>query len=87
MESVDVDSEIDEILKETQETNSEGEDTSDTGIPNAQISSSGESPNLEAITLPQNLWQSMVQVVVDRQTLQSFYLSQMPIQDLLAMNV
>ena len=66
MESVDVDCEIDEILKEVQETNSEGENTSDTVIPNAQISSSGDSPNLEAITLPKNLWQSMVQVAVDR---------------------
>ena len=54
MESVDVDSEMDEIIKEAQETNPEGEDTSDTGTPNAQISSSGGSPNLiQAITLLQ----------------------------------
>ena len=55
MEKVDVVSEIDEILKETQETNPEGDDTSVTGTPkapNAQTSSSGDSPNLtEAITL------------------------------------
>ena len=55
MEKVDADSEIDEILKETQETNPEGDDTSVTGTPkshNAQTSSSGDSPNLtEAITL------------------------------------
>ena len=49
MESVDVDSEMDEILKEAQETNPDGVDTSDTGTPNAKISSS---PNLlEPITL------------------------------------
>ena len=55
MEKVDADSEIDEILKETQETNPEGDDTSVTGTPqapNAQTSSSGDSPNLiEAVTL------------------------------------
>ena len=55
MEKVDADSEIDEILKETQETNPEGDDTSVTGTPkapNAQTSGSGDSPNLtEAITL------------------------------------
>ena len=54
MENVDVDSEMDGILKEAQETNPEGEDTSDIGTPNAQISSSGDSPNfIEAITLLQ----------------------------------
>ena len=58
MESVDADNEVDEILKKrTQEANPEGKDTSDTGapkIPNAQTSSSGDSPNLiEAITLLQ----------------------------------
>ena len=42
MESVDVDSEMDEILKEAQETNPDGVDTSDTGTPNAKISSSGD---------------------------------------------
>ena len=45
MKSVDVDSETDEILKEAQETNPEGEDTSDAGapkIPNAQTSNSGD---------------------------------------------
>ena len=42
MESVDVDSEMDEILKEAQETNPDGADTSDTRTPNAQISSSGD---------------------------------------------
>ena len=45
MESVDVVSEMDEILKEAQETNPEGEDTADTvapTIPNS--SSSGDSP-------------------------------------------
>ena len=90
MESVNVDSEMDEILKEAQEVNSEGKDTSDKGapkIPNAQTSGSGDSPNLiEAITLLQKLWQPMVQVVVDRQTLQLLHLSQIPIQDLLTMN-
>ena len=50
MESVDVDSDMDEILKEAQETNPEGVDTSDTGTPNAQICSSGESPNLLGTT-------------------------------------
>ena len=54
MDSVDVDSEMDEIIKEAQETNLEDEDTSDTGTTNAQISSSGGSSNLiEAITLLQ----------------------------------
>ena len=54
MESVDVDSERAGILKGAQETNPEGEDTSDTGTPNVQISSSGDSPNfIEAITLLQ----------------------------------
>ena len=54
IENVDVDSEMDGILKEAQETNPEGEDTSDIGTPNAQISSSGDSPNfIEAITLLQ----------------------------------
>ena len=54
MENVDVDSEMDGILKEAQETNPEGEDTSDIGTPNAQIGSSGDSPNfIEAITLLQ----------------------------------
>ena len=54
MENVDVDSEMDGTLKEAQETNPEGEDTSDIGTPNAQISSSGDSPNfIEAITLLQ----------------------------------
>ena len=57
MESVNIDSEMDEILKETQETNPESDDTSDIGIPKtskAQTSSSGDSPNLtEAITLLQ----------------------------------
>ena len=54
MDSVDVDSEMDEIIKEAQETNPEDEDTSDTGTTNAQISSSGGSSNLiEAITLLQ----------------------------------
>ena len=55
MESVDVDSEMDEILKEAQKkTNPEDVDTSDTGTPNAQIDSSGDSANLlEAITLLQ----------------------------------
>ena len=57
MESVNIDSEMDEILKETQETNPESDDTSDIGTPKtskAQTSSSGDSPNLiEAITLLQ----------------------------------
>ena len=39
MESVEVDSETDEILKEAQETNPDGVDTSDT---RTQISSSGD---------------------------------------------
>ena len=55
MESVDADSEMDEILKKTQETTPEGNDTSDAGTrntPNAQTSSSRDSPTLiEAITL------------------------------------
>ena len=57
MECVDVDSQMDNVLKEAQETNPEFEDTSDTGTPknpNVQTSSSGDSPNLiEAITLLQ----------------------------------
>ena len=54
MENVDVDNEMNEILKEAQETNPEAEDTSDTGTPNAQNRSLRDSPNLpEAITLLQ----------------------------------
>ena len=57
MESVDADSERDEILKDAQETNPEGEDNSDTGAPNilnARTSSLGDCPNLiEAISLLQ----------------------------------
>ena len=56
---VDVDSEMDKILKEAQETSPEGDDTSDIGTPktpNAQTSSSGDSPKLiEAITLLQKV--------------------------------
>ena len=56
-EIADVDSEMDEILKEAQETTQEGDDTSDTGTSktsNAQTSSSGDFPNLlEAIFLLQ----------------------------------
>ena len=54
MESVDADSERDEILKDAQETNPEGEDNSDTGAPNilnAQTSSLGDL--IEAISLLQ----------------------------------
>ena len=57
MESVDVDGEMDEILKEVQETTRESDDTFDTGTSkttNAQTTSSGDSPTLiEAITLLQ----------------------------------
>ena len=55
MKSEDVDSEMDDILKEAQETNPEGEDTSDTENPKIlNSSSSWDSPNLiEAITLLQ----------------------------------
>ena len=55
MESVDVDSEIDEILKNAEEATPEGNDASDIGTsktPNAQTSNSGDFPNLiEGITL------------------------------------
>ena len=55
MESVDVDSEMDEILKTAEETTLEDHDTSDTGTPktpNAKISSSGDFLKLlEVITL------------------------------------
>ena len=40
MKSEDVDSEMDDILKEAQETNPEGEDTSDTENPKILNSSS-----------------------------------------------
>ena len=57
MESVDVDNEMDKILREAQEITSEGNDTSDTETPktpNAQTSSSGDSHMLiESITLLQ----------------------------------
>ena len=55
MKSEDVDSEMDDILKEAQETNPEGEDTSDTENPKIlNSSSSWDSPNfIEAITLLQ----------------------------------
>ena len=55
MKSEDVDSEMDDILKKAQETNPEGEDTSDTENPKIlNSSSSWDSPNLiEAITLLQ----------------------------------
>ena len=57
IESVDVDSELDEILKEAQETTPESNDISDIGTPktpNTQTSSSGDFPMLiEAITLLQ----------------------------------
>ena len=76
LESMDVDSELGEILKDPQETTPEVDDTSDTGTTkttNAQSSSSEGSPKLiEEITL-NKLWQSMVQ------TLQSFNLSQIPL--------
>ena len=55
MESVDVDSEIDEILKKAQEATPEGNDASDIGTSktsNAQKSNSGDFTNLiEGITL------------------------------------
>ena len=76
LESMDVDSELGEILKDPQETTPEVDDTSDTGTnktTNAQSSSSEDSPKLiEEIAL-NKLWQSMVQ------TLQSFHLSQIPL--------
>lgn len=76
LESMDVDSELGEILKDPQETIPEGDDTSDTGTTkttNVQSSSSEGSPKLiEEITL-NKLWQSMVQ------TLQLFHLSQIPL--------
>ena len=54
---MNVDSEMDKIVKEEQETNPEGDDTSDTGTAktlNAQTSTSGDSSNLiEEITSPQ----------------------------------
>lgn len=54
-ESVDVDSKMEEILKETQETTLEGDNTSDTETrkaPSAQNTNSRDSPKLiEAITL------------------------------------
>ena len=55
MKSEDVDNEMDDILKEAQETNPEGEDTSDTENPKIlNSSSSWDSPNvIEAITLLQ----------------------------------
>ena len=84
MKSVDVDSEMDEILKETQETNPEGEIPLIQGplrFPMPKVAVQETLLNLlRQLLYSKNLCQSMVQVVTDRQTLQSFHLSHIPIQ-------
>ena len=92
MESVDADIEMDEILKEAQKTTPEGDYTSDTETPktpNAQTSSSEESPRLiEAITLIHKaLAVSGAGGGGQADTTFISYKSQIQIQDLLMMNI
>ena len=82
---MNIDSELDEILKEAQETIPEGDYISYTGTPKQAVQET-LLPLLRQLLYSKKLWQSMLLVLVDKQTLQSFHLSQLPIQDLLMMN-
>ena len=90
MKTVDVNREMDEILKETQEITPEGDHTSNTMNPKLTTRKLAVQETLlsllRQLIYSRKLWQSMVQIVVDRQMLQSFHLSQIPIQDLLTMS-
>ena len=90
IKTVDVNREMDEILKETQEITPEGDHTSNIMNPKLTTRKLAVQETLLSLLMQfiysRKLWQSMVQIVVDRQMLQSFHLSQIPIQDLLTMS-